>query len=944
MTKSSRLKNSNKSLFCSFKAAFESNTAGITKEYILVYSLLFLVVAALVYIPFIIRGKSLIWEVDGLSQHYLALMYIGQWFREIFRNIFMEHTFSVPLWDFGIGAGGDVLTTFNYYGLGDPLCLLSVFVPEEYTVHLYNFLIVLRLYLSGLFFSLFCFRVKQRGFETMFGAFAYVFSGYALYAGSRHPFFLMPMVCFPLMLLGAEKILSKESPILFISIVFLSFLSNFYFSYMLVILTVIYVAARFFTVKENRNIKTTAITVGKFLLSGTVGVMMSCAVLIPVLIVFLGNDRSGVERSGFNLLNDFKFYSSFFSSFMSYSTPGTWTMTGFAPVSLIALVVLFRKKGEYLYLKILVAVFTLMLMIPAVSKFMNGFAYEANRWVWGYAFLLSFIGVVLFRSLLAMSRKEKLTLVVFAGVYLILSAVVAYNYHITMVLQYAIFAFLVMLFVLAKELSDKKGRRILKGTVAVLSVASVVINAFCCYSAEFSDYIYEFIDTNKAYALVDNSVSKKMKDEMSEEFCRFEQIENTLRNAPVVDGTNGVAFYWSLCDNYIGEYLKDSGAVRYTTYNFQHLYKFTALDSLFSVKYFFTDKPEANVPYGYEYVKDIKTVTGTFSVYENKYHLPLGFTYSDYITRDEYMKLGNAQRQETLLKNVLLEEGVEGLRQGDNILTSYEIPFEIVATDGAQVDGNKITTLKKDATITLNFKSVEDCELYLSFTGLNCDDYLDKEEVLEHSGKWNKMTFTEKLAVKKEVLYSRDIKEFTFRINSLEYTPKFTLSTPNYQNYDGIHDFLVNLGYTDKERDTITLEISHPGEYSFDEMKVLVQPMDNYVENVTQRAEHTLENIEINDNSFSGDIALTEPQLLFVSVPYSKGFKAYVNGEEAEILRANTWGMALPLAEGEHHIEFKYHTCGLSAGIVVSAVGFAAFGAIAFMTCCKRKKSASKIK
>ncbi len=934
--------NNRKKTFCDrFKGAFEG-TSGISKEYILVFSLLFLVITSLVYMPFIIRGKSLIWEVDGLSQHYLALMYIGQWFRDILYNVFVEHTLSVPLWDFSIGAGGDVLTTFNYYGLGDPLCLLSVFVPEEYTVHLYNFLIILRLYLSGLFFSLFCFKMKQRGFETMFGAFAYVFSGYALYAGSRHPFFLMPMVCFPLMLIGAEKILRKESPVLFVSVVFVSFLSNFYFSYMLVILTVIYVAVRFFTVKENRKIKTTAMTVGKFLLSGTVGVMMSCAALVPVLIVFLGNDRSGVERSGFNLLNNFDFYSSFFSRFMSYSTPGTWTMTGFAPVSLIAVVLLFRKKGEYLYLKILFAIFTLMLMIPAVSKIMNGFAYEANRWIWGYAFLLSFIGVVMFRSLLSMRSKDKITLVIFAGIYLIVSAVVAKAFDVTMVLQYAIFAFLVMLFVLAKELSDKKGRRILKGAVAVLSVASVVLNAFCCYSAEFSNYIYEFIDVKKAYAMVDNSVSKKMRDEMKEEFCRFEQIENTVRNAPVVDDTNGVAFYWSLCDNRIGEYLKDSGAVRYTTYNFQHLYKFTALDSLFSVKYFFTDTPEANVPYGYEFLKEIKTATGKFSVYENKYPLPLGFTYSDYITRDDYMKLSNAQRQEALMSSVLLEDAAEGFEKGDVALTSYELPFEITATDGAKVEGNKITTLKKDGKITLSFDSVEDCELYLNFTGLNCDNYLDNEEVCRESGKWDKMTFTEKLSVKKEVLYSKDIKEFTFRINSLEYTPKFTLSTPDYQNYDGIHDYLVNLGYTDKARDTITVEISHPGEYSFDEMKVVVQPMDNYVKNVTDRAEHTLENVVINDNSFSGDITLTEPQLLFLSVPYSKGFKAYVNGEETEILQANTWAMALPLSAGENHIEFKYYTRGLSAGIVVSAAGFVAFGAMIFMGCRKKKSPAKK--
>ncbi len=912
----------------------DKNGGRLSASYLLIFSLVFLVVSFLCYFSFIIREKSFIWEVDGLSQHYLALMYIGQWFREILRNIFIEHSFSIPVWDFSIGAGGDVITTFNYYGLGDPLCLLSVFVPAKYTVYLYNFLIILRIYLAGIFFSVFCFYKKQRSFETMLGAFTYMFCGYTLFAGTRHPFFLMPMMFFPLFILGAEKILRKESPVLFILAVFGAFLSNFYFSYMLVILTVIYVAVRFFTDKEQKRLLK---TIGRFLLFGITGVMMSCLILLPVLIVFLGNDRSGVERSGFRLFNDFFYYASFFSRFMDYANVGTWTITGFTALPLISLVALFRKKGEHLYLKIIFAILTLMLLIPAASKVMNGFAYEANRWVWGYAFFLSYISVVMFRSLLKLNRNDKLTLIAFAGAYLLISIVIAKQFTMSMTVQYAIFALLIMLFICAKELSDKKGRRILNSAVAFLMFLSIVSNGLCCYSTQFSDYIYEFVDTDKAYKLVDKGVSKQMKEEMDEEFCRFEQMKNYVRNAPIVDDTNGVSFYWSLCDNHIGDYLKDSGAVRYTSYNFQHLYKFTVLDALFSVKYFFANNEENTPPFGYNFLKEVKTAEGTYYIYENKHALPLGFTYSDYITREEYMSLSNAERQEALLSNILLEEDVKGFDKNTYTTESYEIPFTVSSTDSAFVEGNKITALKKGATITLEFEDTKDCELYLNFVNLNCDNYLDKKEIMEIKGTWDSSDFSKKLQIIRDNIYSRDSQEIDFKIHCSDYMAKFDHSTPKNQNYDGIHDYLTNLGYSKEVRNSITIEISHPGEFSFDDMKVVANPLETYESKIAQRKANTLENVEIHNNSFEGDITLSKPQLLFVSVPYSEGFTAFVDGEEAEILRANTFGMALALSEGEHHIEFRYHTRGLALGAVLSVAGFAVFTVIAVANRKKKK-------
>lgn len=924
-------------LLSAVAAAYDDEKGGrISKSYVLNFTLVFLVVSFFCYISFAVRAKTFVWEVDGLSQHYLALTHIGQWFREILRNVFIEHTFSVPVWDFSIGAGGDTITTFNYYGLGDPLCLLSVLVPAKYTVLLYNFLILLRLYLAGLFFSCFCFYRKQRSFETILGACTYMFCGYSLYAGTRHPFFLMPLMMFPLFILGAEKILRKESPVLFILAVFISFLSNFYFSYMLVLLTVIYVVVRFVTDKELRK---PVVSFLKFILFGATGVMMSCLILLPVLIVFLGNDRSSVERTGVRLLNDVMFYTGFVSDFMSFKNVGITTLTGFTPLALISVVVLFRKKGEHRILKVLFVLLTVMLMIPFVSRVMNGFAYEANRWIWGYAFLLSYISVVMFRSLLKLSKKEKITLITFVAVYSLLSIVIAKSISMSMTAQFVLLGIMVMLFVCAKEFTGKKGRSVLRASVALLVLLAICINGQFCFGAPFGGYIHEFVDVEKAYGLIDEGVSNLMKDEMDDEFSRYEQIDNFVRNASVVDGTNGVSFYWSLSDNHIGDYLKENGAVRYTSYNFQHLYKFTSIDALFSVKYFFAMSAETEPPYGYKFLKTVETTEGTYYVYENQYALPLGFTYSDYITREEYMSLPIAQRQEALLSNILLEEDVVGFDKNTYTTESYEIPFTVADTKNATIEGNKIITFAKDATITLEFDSVKDVELYLNFENLVCEKAFNKEDLIKLDGdEWDKTGYIDKLYIKRDSLYTRDTKEFTYRVKSGGYKQYFTLSTADYQNYDGIHDFLTNMGYSTEERNTITIEISHPGEFTFDNLKVVANPLGEYTDKIAQRKENTLQNVVINDNSFEGDISLSEAQLLFVSVPYSEGFTAYVDGEETEILRANTFGMALQLSKGEHHIEFRYHTRGLAAGAVVSLAGFVSFAAIAVIYRKKKKQ------
>ena len=66
----------------------------------------------------------------------------------------------------------------------------------------------------------------------------------------RHPFFLNPMIYLPLLLMGVEKIYRKEKPYLFILMVTVAAISNFYFFYMLTVAAVVYALIRFPEYKE----------------------------------------------------------------------------------------------------------------------------------------------------------------------------------------------------------------------------------------------------------------------------------------------------------------------------------------------------------------------------------------------------------------------------------------------------------------------------------------------------------------------------------------------------------------------------------------------------------------------------------------------------------------------------------------------------------------------
>lgn len=211
------------------------------KKFFLLYSAAFLVCAALCYFWFIINKKTLIINSDGWRQHFAAFVYFGKYGREILETLFETHKFVLPQWDFSIGLGSDILTTLHFYAIGDPLDLLSIACPAKYAAYLYSLLSLFRLYLAGLSFGAFCFIKKKNHVSSItVGSLVYVFTLFGMFIVSHHPFFALPMIFLPLLLLGVEQITAGKRPYLFIVTVFLAAISNFYFFYMLALFTAIY--------------------------------------------------------------------------------------------------------------------------------------------------------------------------------------------------------------------------------------------------------------------------------------------------------------------------------------------------------------------------------------------------------------------------------------------------------------------------------------------------------------------------------------------------------------------------------------------------------------------------------------------------------------------------------------------------------------------------------
>lgn len=886
-------------------------------EYFLFYTVCFLIVCLGVFVWYYSAGRTFIWQSDGWTQHYKALVYYGKYLRKIVRTLFSTGKLVIPAWDFSFGEGNDILSTLHYYVLGDPLTLLAAAFPTRYMWVLYDGLILLRLYLAGLFFSILCFYtgIKSRC-GILAGALTYAFCSWGIMNAARHPYFLNPMIYLPLLILGIEICLRQKKPWLLIGATFLSAASNFYFFYMLALCVAVYTIVRLLLLypKQISKALVQALCLAGYCILGT---LLASGILLPVILSFLGSSRMSIQnghllfyplkhylRIPLILLNEGDFY---------------WLLIGFSALTVPALFLLFRRKKEHSLLKVLFTICIIVMLFPILGQVTNGFSYISNRWCWAFALLCAYVLAALWKDLLTLSQSDfRFLSICLSGYFVFIVLCRFLNISGTENSLTTLSLIFIYLLLIARSTSTHQCKQF-----AALALTFVSIFAYSYYkNAPSAGNSVSERKTIEAVAELTNNETKAVKAaaklDTVIDFYRYSGHSLTS-NAGCLVGLSSTNYYWSIANPHTSSYRSQLQLQEPISYNYKGYDDRAALLSLAAVRYFVVPSSDTSpVPYGFTPIESNAKAFKTYHVYRNDHALPLAYTYTDSIAESDWNALNAVEKQEALLQTVVLDDKIASSSPVP-CLTSSAVDYSVDCGKNVIQDGSSFVVTAAKSSVTLNFTSLPSSETYLSVTGLNYSGFSPYELNRRTGAKLTSPSAHFEL-FRKQILWSEATSLSLNLKTSSKLNKTLQYRTPLFNFYSGRHDFAVCLDYSEEPITSITITFPQTGIYSFDSLEVLCQPMEQYAAQIDALAQDTLQNLTIGTDHISGSISLQEDKWLCFAIPYSSGWKAYVDGEAVKLHHANIQYMALPLSAGQHHVELIYQTPFLTVGLCISGL------------------------
>ncbi len=857
-------------------------------------ALIFLVSLAFVMLPFVFRGAYTVWtgmSGDGATQFVTFFEHIkgAGWLK------------AVGTYDFYIGLGADYLTSFSFYSLFDPFNLILFALPFNAMANYTLTMACKQLACALTMFAYLRYKKVKNSRAIMLSA-AYMLSGFVAFTFVRHYNLSVGPIYLPLAIMGVDKLFNKERPYLFIAALFLCLISNFYVFFSLSVFVVAYAIAYYFhdsalkgKKKSVKGFFARLVPIGAYYL---LAVVLAGVVLLPNLYGYLHAARSGSK--GVDVFN--------FTTFLSQSASLFVPMTGknYSVVSVnlanavLVLYALFKKDKRTRMHGIFIIVLTIGYVLPLFGYAMNIFNYSNNRWSYGLNF---FVYVMI--GLQSTGGDEEAYddgsikkingfFVAYAAVLLasVLPAVMTVTQRKAWWLCVLSVAVAIGVgygaYCLWKLIKNKGVPKIFKKiyqptVLFMLGFALTVGYCFAYYT------IYSSQHEGKArYAALFSAEENYIAQQSKDGFFRGDALAtgvwyDNFATRGINNRYYGTTLYNSIADSGVYEFLTENGVYNPAqNLGMGGLDGRYALQTLLSVKYSYDVLAQ---PYGFT------KVDGYDYLYENENYLPFGFMTDKVYSREQYLALPVLARQYMLLDGVVLD-GVQSTVDYACAVKAYSIE-NIYGVRKSKTDVKKFSVPMAGETdytgheVYLVVKGVKEVHKNNSTLLVNCN------------------------GVEKEYAYS----------------PKGNLM------YSDARDIYLNFGVIaqDVKQLDFTLSISEGGDIRFDGVEIQAIPVEKAQPSLdTLKNTTALQNVRLGKKSISGEIATDTDGYLVVTLPYSQGWTAYVDGMEREILQADTAFMAIKLdGKGEkQRIELRYETPYLEEGKAVSFLGLGGLGCV----------------
>ena len=847
--------------------------------------------------------KTILRETDTFNQQYITFIRIGQWIREMIRER------RVLVWDPSIGYGADfflTLSSSNQGSIFDPFMLVSVFTPPRYSEIIFTAIVFLRLYLCGITFSLLAFRKKSENYAALCGAMVYTFSACA-YVGLYQTPFIVPMYMLPLIIYGAEELFENGNPLLYSVSLTAMAVWSYYFTYMIAFMIAghIFLSWAFGGPGEHTLSRFLEIA-GRFLLYSFLSAGMAAFILFPVAKNLMGMDRFGLETY-IPFLYDKTYYAGLLAGLTSsFDMLRRDCKVGWSVFVLIASAGLFlTREKKYRLLKTELIIMALALCFPYAGSVMNGFAYAANRWVFGLSLAAAYAVTVMLPEIRQMERKKIIKI----------TAVICLYFMAVLLfcgvdrLKYLVIFLFTLAVCLILSVSDRIPDLHFKGLMVMLVCTSLAISSYYQYSKGYENGFGSGIEAGTAYEQLTKrgglTLLKKIPFADGERYNTYKL--DVIRNSGWLYQKSGMNFYFSGYNSFINRF-HNSVALR--AYAYPHAYngldRRSELLALTSVGHFLVPSGNLYRPVGFGEAEAEADSYGTAVTSLKADIRPSAFLRFDQaVSYEEYESYTPYERQQILMQACVVEDA-ENISIGKKLRIEDEsVPYTVDnLSDGLKVKGNTIEVAEGSGTLELLFSRQKDAELYLYFDNIEFENGLESTYNVEAAGMLGEKVLG---------------------------NVRNSFSGMNYRSHSdgGKRNWLMNLGRVKKSCDRIRITFNNAGIYTIDHIKVYARPVAGIHKNIRE-LDHVYGGVEFGTNTMSVKITSDHPEYLFASVPYSEGWTVADRGEKLDLLRADEGFMAVRLDEGNHELRFAYHTPGLKTGLLISLLSAACFFLTAF--------------
>ena len=715
-----------------------------------IISVLTLIIISLVIVLILVNFTNFFGsKKDWLSQHIM--------FPDYLRKLFYDTGDFFPNFAFNLG-GGQNIYNISYYGLFNPIILISYLLPFVSMMTYIEFSMIICLIVS---IALMYYFLRKR-FDSKISfvsTLLFLTAGCFIFHLHRHIMFVDYMPFLLMALIGIDKYFDKKKISLLVISIFLMILTSYYFSVVGLVCVLLYGIFRYIEDKKNEKI-----TVKDFFKEGfkfifimLISVLMSCFLLLPTLYSLL-DGRTATNKSisllGL-LIPNFDISNTLYSSYS----------LGLSAIFIIALIYgIITKKCE---VKVISIIFSVLLVFPIFDYIFNGGMYlNGKAFIPLLPLAILIIGYFL-KNIFNNKNKLKISIIISLIVVVINLLIFVYKNEYVCLLFVLDMALLVIFLFIGFKFKKKILFYIYLG---VMSLALVI-------PTNFDD---EFV-TKEFYDTLDyEETSDKVKQVLGNDnsFYRISDQSTKLDKSNYIydiDYYTG-SIYSSLSNSYYKDFYNNliNNEFIYRSYGM-----LTGNNNIF-YNFYMGNKyllNSSNGMIGYDEISD--------DIYKNENVLPIGYSTSKTMSLDEYNSLSYYEKLDVYLNYAIVDGDYS-----DNYVKKvkdYVPDFEVLESKNLNIeeDNDKYSIkASKDNKLVIKLKNVSESDiLLLRFKMLYDNKCSEDDSYITINGVSNKLTC-------RSWKYHNNNYDFEYSLNgneNLEITfseGKFKLSDPSFAIYN----------------------------------------------------------------------------------------------------------------------------------------------------------------